>query len=1152
MSLQFVVGPAGAGKSTYIYEWLKNEAKVNQSTNFLLIVPDQFTMQTQMDIVKKNNNGIMNIDVLCFSRLAYRIFEETGRAAYPVLDDTGKSLMLRTVAAKVSSTMPYLGKNLSKTGFIHEVKSSISEFMQYSISVSDLKRIAAEVDDGLMKHKLRDLSVIYEAFEDYKKDRFITNEETLDVLCDKLTQSVIIKKSVVIFDGFTGFTPIQERVIKRLMELSQKVIVTLTLPGKAEAENVLSEEKLFYLTSKTSDRLKNLAKQSNVSLDETIELKGENGRFSQKPSLAFLEKNLFGYPKKPFSGDNENVKIFACASVSSEVDAICNKIYDLLLTGQYKYRDIAIVTGNLESYASLFESRFKKLNIPCFIDRTNSIGLNPFIEFLKSSMQLLIQDFSYDSVMHLLRSGFTDFSNDETDRFDRYIKSLNIRGSKKYLNTFRRAQYDMRKGNFKDKALLEVTKRDESRAKLMAMLAPIMVECKTAGDYTKAMYDYLVKNLSFDRLDKMANAFEAENELSKAVEYRQIYRHVMDLLDTIVALVGDEEMSLKEYYKIFEAGIDEIKVGTIPKGVDRILVGDIERTRLNETKALFFAGVNDTNIPKGGDKGGILSSIDRENLRDLLDKKFAADGFILAPSPREQMYTQRLYLYMNMCKPTDRLFISYAGIAADGSSMRPSYLVDTVKRLYKDMKVENVEKEALADRIISIEDSYKYYADMLKDYASGNNEDDSQMALMKALYSLYQENGLNKDVQNIHEAAFYQYVGKPLSQEIARLLYSDILYGSVSRFEKYANCAYSHFLSYGIGLSEPVNYEFARVDMGNVCHEILDRFSDALKLKNYTLKDFPEKEGGEILSNVIEEVLSQDEFDILSEDKAGENVKNRIRNIMIKTVSMLKYQLSRGKFVPSFNEKRVTGQIDLINDAKAVFHGKIDRIDLCHEDDRVYVKIIDYKSSDKSLDVTKIYYGLEQQLISYMTQALKDVEKLHPQKDVIPSSIFYYTMKNPFVKLEEEAGPEKIEKMLKKTFVMKGMLLDDNDNFRLLDENAAGDEADILPIGFKKDGTLNSYSTDKVLGREEMQSMMDYVSRMTKRIGDNIVSGDIKISPIGEDEGSSCKYCPYRNVCRFDERIEGYKVRNINSVSTEEAREYVLGGASNERDYLFE
>ena len=260
MALQFYLGGSGAGKSRKLHEDIIAASVREPKRNFLLIVPDQFTMQTQMDLVLEHpNKGIMNIDVLSFGRLTHRILEEVGHMDMPVLDDTGKSLILRKIAETEQQKLSVIGKHLHKIGYVHEVKSAISEFMQYGIGVEELSRLAEYAKSrGALYYKLKDLQVLYAGFLSYIQEKFITTEETLDRLREALPKSEIIRDCVIAFDGFTGFTPIQYRVIQELMRLAGKVIVTITIEGGENLFQPDGEQKLFHLSKKTAADLRRL------------------------------------------------------------------------------------------------------------------------------------------------------------------------------------------------------------------------------------------------------------------------------------------------------------------------------------------------------------------------------------------------------------------------------------------------------------------------------------------------------------------------------------------------------------------------------------------------------------------------------------------------------------------------------------------------------------------------------------------------------------------------------------------------------------------------------------------------------------------------------------------------------------------------------
>ena len=604
MSLRFYFGPSGSGKSHRIYEEIMQRAAQEPGRNFLIIVPDQFTMQTQKDLVMHSDRGgILNIDVLSFGRLSHRILEEVGTKEMPVLDDTGKSLVLQKIAADLKEQLPAMGSLLHKQGYIHEVKSAISEFMQYGISTQDMDKLIASAEKrGALAMKLRDLKTLYRGFQDYIRDHFITTEETLDVLRRSLVKSKILPDSVVVFDGFTGFTPIQNRLIQELMRVCEETIVTVTIGEEEDPYQMDGEQKLFHLSKKTVADLVKLAAETEVTRGEDVFVKGGPNRFTEAPALCYLEQNLFRYQYEPYTEKQCEIRMFEALSPREEVHQTALYIRKLIREEGLTYRDIAVVIGDLEGYASYVETEFGQLEIPCFLDRTRGIVLNPMIEYIKSALQLYIRDFSYDTVFHFLRSGMADISREEIDELENYVIRTGARGYRTYSRLFTRKTEEMQQGSGQE----DTERAEETMERLNRIRQQFadtveilhMAPRAKAGEYVDHLYDFLEQNQVQQKLLNYQQQFEQEGDLAKAREYAQIYRLVMDLLDQIYELLGEEEISLQEFADILEAGFGEITVGTIPQNVDRIVVGDMERTRLKQVKVLFFLGVNDGNIPK--------------------------------------------------------------------------------------------------------------------------------------------------------------------------------------------------------------------------------------------------------------------------------------------------------------------------------------------------------------------------------------------------------------------------------------------------------------------------------------------------------------------------------------------------------------------------
>ena len=1142
MALSFVYGPAGAGKSTYVQDFLVEGSLKYPDRNFFLIVPDQFTMQTQADIVKRHRSGgILNIDVLSFSRLAYRIFEETGAPKELILDDTGKSLVIRHVAFEVEKDMPYIGPNLDKTGFIHEIKSSISEFMQYNISPKDLLNLSEKGERGLFKGKLKDLSVIYDAFVKFNEGKFITGEEQLDILCDKLALSEIIPDSVFVFDGFTGFTPVQEKVILTLLKLCRDVYVTVTVSAPESINETGSPEKLFYLSRTTANRLISKAGAEGIKRGEDVSLcASAHGRFKDSKELTHLEKNLFRYPYEKYDEKCHDIELFKAENIKTEVDEVCLRILKLIREEGYAYRDIAVVTGSLESYADYFERRFKELNIPCFIDKTRGIVLNPFTEFLKSALRIVSGNYSYDAVFHFLRSGFTDFSREEVDRFDNYVRSLNIRGKSAYHKDFTKVQRDrLRNLDKDDSALLDVEKFNDIRKRLIDEMAVLERPAKTVSDHVKNLYEFLRANRSYEKLLKFEDDFEASGDLSKAREYGQVYRLIMDLLDTLVSLIGDYEIKPEEFYRIFDAGITEVTVGTIPANVDRIVVGDIERTRLNEVKALFFTGINDGNIPKNVSRGGILSEPDREVFKEF--------NFELAPSPSEEMYRQKLYLYMNLCKPSKHLILSLARTDRDGKGIKAAYLVGVLSKMFPGLNAEEITDIPSAERITSLNDSYRHFAGILRKMAVGTADDDEKK-LAASLYKVYRENSDDDLYKDMTDSAFKEYVASPLSKEIVKLIYGSVINSSISRMELFAGCAYAHFLKYGMGLKEQADADFNAADLGSVYHAVLDKFALKLEENDLSWADFSDEEGEKFLKDVISDCVNDYGQGMLKEDSRSLYTVVKIEKIMKRTIDTLRFQMKRGKFSQRAHEIPFDRELDLSDGTKLKLNGIVDRVDLYEKDNDIFVKIVDYKSGTRDINISNVYFGLEQQLEVYMSEIIKKEAKNNPGRSVYPAAMLYYRLDNPIV---ETNDPDKLKKEIYKDLKMTGVVESSDATKEAIDTDYKAESlvAPIKEAKAPKDG--EPVKPDRsMLSASELKSMLDYTDRMVRRIGERITGGDISVSPFVNDKKDACQFCRFYGICRFDEDIPGFKSRNEGLLTSEELRERVCGGKG-DADYLF-
>lgn len=1147
MSLQLVIGRSGSGKSYQMYRDIIEQSIHNNNSKYFIIVPEQFTLQTQKDIVTMHPmGGTMNIDILSFMRLAYRIFDEVGGGDTPVLEDTGKSMVLRKIVARKRKELKLFNHEVQKRGFIDELKSLISEFYQYSISISMLEHMQAAVSNKpLLSEKLHDLIIIYKAFKEYLESKFITAEEILDVLCGVIDKSALIEDSVICLDGFTGFTPAQYKLLTILMKKAKKVQITVTI-DKKELGIPDAEFQLFHLSKKTIRKLTDIAEKENITIEEPLFMEDISPtkvpyRYKNSPALATLEAGIFRYPYRPFRQEQDAISIHAAKDMNQEVLFVLQKIKYLIREKGYRYQDIAVVTGDIDSYGRELGREFDKAGIPCFIDNKREILSNPFVEMIRSVLDIVQNNFDYESVFRYLRCGLTNIDREDVDILENYVIALGIRGYRKWQEEWVRTYKGQREG--------ELIKINEVRKAFLNEIDPLYEilkdPTKTVLDYTKALYDFGVKMDVAAKLEAYSLRFNEENLLGDAREYEQIYDFVMDLYEKLAELLGDENISLKEYIDVLEAGFTEAKVGLIPPGLDQIMVGDIERTRLKDIKALFIVGVNDGIIPKSSGSGGILTDLDRELLLN--------QNVELAPTARQAAYIEKFYLYLNMSKPQEKLYLTFSRQDGDGKAIRPSYIVETLQKLFPAMKIEE-EDEIKNDltRILGADGGISYLIEGLRKYPYEETDN-----LWKELYSFYYSKEEFKPVlKGLIDAVFYVNQDRGLSRQIAKELYGNSLSGSVTRFEQYAACAFAHYISYGLELNERQEFRLAMPDIGNLFHNAIELFSRKLAESEYDWHTIPDEVREEWSNECVRKAAESYGNAIFGSSKRYQYVVRRVERITRRTLWALSEQIKKGDFEPVGFELYFTGEeklkslnITLSEDEKIALRGRIDRLDVYEDRDKLMVKVIDYKSGATAFDLLSVYYGLQIQLAVYMNAAMELMKRENPDKEIIPAGILYYNIDDPFVEKTSH-----VEERILKELKLNGIVNSSKEVIEHLDKDFCNEgeglrpsvKSDVIPVETNKDGYPTKRSS--VAGQEKLYALEDYVNDAIYYYGKKIMEGTTEIKPYQMGKRKACDYCKYQSICGFDTKIEGFVYKNLASLSNEEVWEKILNRKDEDKE----
>ena len=1098
MSLQFIIGNSGAGKSFTAYQKVIREAIDHPEKMFYVIVPEQFTMQTQKILVEMHpQKGILNIDVLSFERLAYRIFEEVGGDTRKVLEETGKNMILQKMVQMNQKKLTYLKNQMKKSGYLDEVKSLISEFMQYEVHEEELDKMIEDASDKpLLQMKLKDVAVLYEAFRDYLSDHFMTAEEVLEVLAKEIPFSKKLKGSTVVLDGYTGFTPVQHTVIRELLAVCERVSVTVTMDVREQLLAKGKPHELFYMSHKMIRSLSEFTKD----MEEPIWIKpSSESRFADAPALNFLEQNLFRYHRKTYEKEQDEVQIFQAGNPEREMEETARRISRLIREKEYRYGQIAVITGNLEEYGSIARHVFEDAGIPFFVDEKHSVLMNPFVEYLRAALEMVVQGFSYESVFRYLRCGMSDLSRGEVDILENYVIALGIRGFRKWKEPWVRIYRGMDPA-----AIMEINEiRERFVEEIQELAEGFSGKKKTIGEYSRYLYDFIVKSHVQEKLKQQELTFKEQGDRAMEKEYAQIYGIVMELLDKMVSILGEETVAPEEFRQLLETGMTQAKVALIPPGVDQVLIGDMERTRLKDIRALFFVGVNEGCIPKNTESGGILTEMDRDFL--------GGQGIELAPGPKELMNMQRFYLYLNLTKPCEKLSLSYSQSNGKGEAVGPAFLIRTIQMLFPKIRTERAEEpEDELELLETPNTSIGYLLENLTD-----EEKRKENPLFAELYSWYLNSPKYRTVaEKLTDAAFLHKPVDQISKSVAKALYGEISPNGATRLERFSACAFAHFLKYGLEVTERAEYEFRAMDMGNIIHQALEDFAKELRDKQLEWSELKDDERDAIADACLDKVAADYGNTILQSSARNHYMIERTRRILRRTVWALQEQLKNGKFRPEGFEVSIGG-------------GRIDRLDVMKEDNKVYVKIIDYKTGNTSFDLVSIYYGLQMQLVVYMDAAMQAEQRKHPDCQIRPAGIFYYNVKDPMLQKEMEEDLDELDPEIFKKLKMNGLVMEDRDVIESLDRTTIS-----LPLSYTTKGALRKGSS--VASETEFELLDAYVKKKITDIRESILDGNAEVSPYEMGNRNACTYCPYQGTCGFDRKIPGYEFRRLKQFADEE------------------
>lgn len=1118
MSLQFIYGRSGSGKSFHCLKSIKTKQNEDNNKKLVLLVPEQYTLQAERDLIKVlGTGGILNTEVLSFRRMAYRVMNEVGGITYPHIHPAGKSMIIYRILDRLKEQFTIFHKSANCKGFVNTLSTLITELKRYNVRADSFDEVLEGLtEDNYLLHKLKEIKLIYSEFDNMLESRYRDTDDELTLLASKLDSTEMYSKAEIWIDGFAGFTPQEVEVISKLIQQTENVYITMCTDVLFDEMQSGSTD-VFAAVKKSCKKFVSIAEASDVKILPPVGLNSANlPRFKESRELQSQEANYFAYPYRVYQQPTTDIELFESVNIYAEIEECARDIIRQCRDNDMQFKDITVATRNLTGYENLIEVIFEQYNIPCFIDSKTEITNHPLVRMVLSMLEIFTENWSYEAVFRYLKSGLTGIEDTRIDLLENYVLACGIRSSRwtqeAEWNTSIEFRPDDKQSPENDEMLLQVNMtRNEVREPLLRFRNRTKGR-RTAEDFCTGIYEYLVEIGVEERIRDYIDSFTQNGQLRLAGEYQQVWNILMDVFDQVVEVMGDETFGIEKFANVFKIGLAEYKISSIPASLDQVLIGSIEHLRSHEIKALYILGTNDGVFPSAGISEGVLSDKDR----DVLNKK----GIELASDTKSKAFDELYLIYRTLTMPKNFLRISWPIADHEGRTMRPSTIISRMRKIFPNITEKNnilkpVEGNNNIDLIASPVPSFNQLVSILRQ----KNEGTEPGHMWKELFTWFSaQKEWKQKCDAMINALKYRNIAVPVDKAKIRELYGKNPYFTVSRLEKYTSCPFAFYVQYGLGARERKIYRLSPPDVGTFMHAVIERFSKMVDENNYSWREFDRQWCSDEVSKIVDELLANMKNTILGGSKRFKALAVRLKRVVTRAVWLIAEHIRRSSFEPvgyevEFGEGGAYPPIviELDSGEKIKLVGRIDRIDTLSTDNGKYLRIVDYKSGDKDFKLSDVYYGLQMQLITYL-DALWESSENNGEK-ALPGGILYFRVDDPMIKGTGSSSPEEIETAIMKKLKMKGLLLADVQLIKYMDNTIEGNSI-IIPARINKGDVLGKSSAATI---EQFTVLRSFVKQILKDMCSELMKGNVPISPYKKKKLTSCSYCNYSSVCQFDQ-----------------------------------
>ena len=1095
-----------SGKTEYISDLILKEADRRPDEGFLFVVPEQATLINQQALIARQKRGVLfNIDVLSITRLAHRLFEEQGIVLPQVIDELGKTMLIRKALYECEKELTVFRTSIRRRGFADKIKKTLTELDRYNVSEAALMS-AYDMTPSVkqLKGKLHDIMVIRRTFFKLLGDRFITGEMLLYEMIKAIPNSRMLKNSTVVIDGFGTLTALQQNVMRMLFATCRDVYCVLTITSKGLKDS--SPSALFAPSKETYDSYVSMAAEDGVEIGETYYSDETADNYGNR--ALYLLRNSFEGLKKDSIKNCANIYATAAHSPEDEVVLLTGKVLELVREKNYRYSDIAVYTSGAQEYKDLIERYFRAAGIRCFIDNRRSIENTIPVRAVNAALSAVSSSFSADSVMAYLRSGITDETK-TIDMIDNYVLARGIRSKKGFTQDWMKTT-DL----IDEKTLSEINSCKNELIKPLLTLSEALKDAKgSSSDKASAIKAFLTEICIDEICAKKASYLNDQGYEELAQEYSQAMVGVDYVLEQFISVLDGEKISNDELADMLTTGFQSVKVGIVPPVLDAVIVADPVRSRMSSKKAVFVVGMDEASFPGDKQEDDILGDADRDALGAL--------QVSLAHTSKTENYNSQYFMYRMFTCATHELYMSYSAAGSDSKLQHACYYLKKITEAFSGLP-----SCSDTDRI------YDRKQGLIK-LARGEIKDKKEEAALKAFfeddeYSVY----LDKIDLGVKYGARY----KALDKNVARELFVPEGVISASRLESFASCRMAYFLGYGLELEKRKIWQLMQMDIGTLCHKILEKITDEIMLTGSDYSALAEGQTREYIERAIKNCEKRGELEIFSDLARNRFLKEQILSMLDINLRIIAAQINAGDFLPDRAEHcfdRSTKNAIRVDGFDDIWvKGKVDRVDVSNSG----IRIIDYKTGTAGYSFKDLYNGLKLQLFLYLAAEMEDADYKGDKK---PAGAFYYKVQDPEPELTADkasARGDVLDKLLlaekMKLLRLDGVVSDEFIAQSDRELTASNSSTVLQGVSLTAGGAVNATSLKKnVAKQEDIEELCALARDKVREFVGGMLSGEIDPNPYRDGKRNSCGYCPYRTVCGFDTTVKDMNYRTLDGKS---------------------